>query len=125
MTDALEYDKMFWIGGNSGIEKTNLKNWYKHWTKERVQRKCVLYDLLDHGTYMEGFEPEKISEHKKLFYKRCQLPPKLSSPLVILIFGNKTAQILWAEQSFAFVIESKEIKDSFMKYFFYFWKDPW
>jgi len=42
--------------------------------------------------------------------------------MVILIFGNKIAQILWSEQSFAFVLESAEIKESFMKYFHYFRK---
>ena len=41
--------------------------------------------------------------------------------MVIAVFGNKVAQILWSKQSFAFVIESDEIKDSFMRYFHYFW----
>lgn len=45
--------------------------------------------------------------------------------MVIIIFGNKVGQVLWSNQSFAFVLESKEIKESFMKYFKYFWKDPW
>jgi hypothetical protein len=43
--------------------------------------------------------------------------------MVVLIFGDKVAQILWHEQPFAFVLESGEIRESFMKYFHYFWKD--
>ena len=42
--------------------------------------------------------------------------------MVIIIFGNKVAQVLWSKQSFAFVLESAELKESFMKYFHYFWK---
>jgi hypothetical protein len=42
--------------------------------------------------------------------------------MVIIIFGNKVAQILWAKQPFAFVIESEEIRESYMGYFDYFWK---
>ena len=69
--------------------------------------------------------PNDIAKHKKYYYKYCTLPKNLKSPMVIIIFGNKVCQILWSNQSFGFVLESKEIKDSFMKYFDYFWKDPW
>jgi len=44
--------------------------------------------------------------------------------MVIVIFGNKVAQIIWSEQSFAFIIESPKVKESFMKYFHHFWKKP-
>jgi len=75
------------------------------------------------GTFLEGLEPDNLKKHKKEFYKRCELPKDLQSPMVILIFGNKVAQILWQKQSFAFVLESEKIKQSFMKYFHYFWKE--
>lgn len=125
MNESLNYKEQYWIGGNSGVEKIDLDIWFKHWLKRRAERKIMLYDLVDHGTYLEGLEPHKIKEHKKMYYKYCQLPKDLSSPMIIFIFGNKVAQILWSKQSFAFVLESKAIKDSFMKYFDYFWKDPW
>lgn len=125
MNESLEYPATYWIGGNSGVEKIGLKFWFKHWMDRRAKKKKMLYDLVDHDTYLEGLEPNKVKVHKKMFYKRCELPKDLSSPMIILIFGNKVAQILWSEQSFAFVLESKEIKESFMKYFHYFWKDPW
>ena len=125
LIEALEYKAMYWIGGNSGVEKTNLKNWFNHWMQRRVEKKCMLYDLLDYGTYLDCMEPNKLGINKKMLYKRCELPPQLASPMVILIFGDKVAQILWSRQSFAFVMQSKESKDSFMRYFHYFWKDPW
>lgn len=125
LNEALEYKESYWIGGNSGVESTPLKNWYKHWMKKRVEKKHVLNDLLDYGSFLEGLKPKDIKKHKKEYYKRCELPKDLRSPLVIVIFGNKVAQILWSDQSFAFVLDSKEIKESFMKYFNHFWKDPW
>ncbi len=124
LTEALEHKASYWIGGNSGVESTSLKNWFGHWMQKRVERKHIMYDLVDYGTYLSGLKPKDIQKHKKEYYKYCQLPKELRSPLVVVIFGNKVAQILWKEQSFAFVLESKEIKESFMKYFHYFWKEP-
>jgi len=125
LEESLEYKTSYWIGGNSGVESTPLKNSFKHWMDRRVERKHVMYDLVDHGTFLEGLNIGDIKTHKKNYYKYCALPKELKSPMVIVIFGNKVAQILWSKQSFAFVLESEEIKESFMKYFEYFWKEPY
>lgn len=125
LNESLEYKESYWIGGNSGVEKTNLRNWFKHWMRKRAEMKHMMYDLVDHGTYLEDLCSKDIKKHKKELYKYCSLPKDLASPMVIFIFGNKVAQILWSKKSFAFVLESEEIKDSFMKYFYYFWKNPW
>ena len=124
LNESLDYKATYWIGGNSGVQKTNLDIWFKHWMKERVKKKSLMYDLVSSGTYLEGLNPGNIKKHKQMFYKYCSLPKGFYTPLVILIFGNKVAQILWNQQPFAFVIESTEVKDSFMKYFNYFWKEP-
>lgn len=125
LNEALEYKATHWIGGNSGVESTSLKLWFKHWMQKRVDQKKFMYDLVDYGTHLEGLKPNDIKKHKKAYYKYCALPKELRSPMVIIIFGNKVAQVLWSKQSFAFVLESKEIKDSFMKYFKHFWREPW
>jgi HTH-type transcriptional regulator, sugar sensing transcriptional regulator len=122
--EALEYKESYWIGGNSGVEKYSLKNWFKHWMQRRIEKKHIMYDLVDYGTHLEDLKPADIKKHRKEYYKYCALPKELKSPMVIVIFGNKVAQILWSDQSFAFVLESVEIKESFMKYFHYFWKEP-
>ena len=121
LEEMLNYKKSYWMGGNSGVEKTNLKIWFSHWMNKRIEKKHWIYDLADYGTSLEnlGLNEKKFARQ---YYKKQFLPKNLNSPLVIAIFGNKVAQILWSDQSFAFVIESKEIKDSFMKYFNYFWK---
>lgn len=122
--EMLDYKEIYWIGGNSGVENTSLKVWFSKWMQRRVEKKVMMYDLVDYGTFLGGLEPQKKEKHKKQYYKYCQLPRQLRSPMVIAIFGNKVVQILWSEKPFAFVLESKEIKESFMKYFNYFWLEP-
>jgi predicted DNA-binding transcriptional regulator len=124
LEEVLENKESFWIGGNCGVEKTPLKNWFKHWMTKRIEKKHIMHDLVDYGTQFEYLKKD-ISKHKKNYYKYYQLPKELNSPMVVLIFGNKVAQILWSDQSFAFVLESEEIKESFMKYFHYFWEEPY
>jgi HTH-type transcriptional regulator, sugar sensing transcriptional regulator len=126
INEMLEHKESFWIGGNSGVEQIGLEInlFFKRWDKRRVKQKATMYDLVDHGTYLEDYLPKDLKKHKRNYYKYCQLPKNLKSPMVIIIFGNKVCQILWSKQPFAFVLESKEIKDSFMKYFHYFWKEP-
>jgi len=127
LEEALIYPATYWIGGNSGVEKCSeeMRLWFKRWTKKRIEQKKFMYDLVDRGTFLEDFPPKDIALHKKSYYKYCELPKNLSSPMVIIIFGDKVAQVLWSEQSFAFVIDSAQIRESFMKYFHYFWKDPY
>lgn len=125
LMDMLNYKESFWIGGNSGVERCPLKIWFQHWMDKRVQQKHVMHDLVDHGTYLEKLKPRDIKTHKKNYYKYCELPAQLSSPIVMIIYGNKVVQVLWSKKSFAFVMESNEVKDSFMKYFNYFWKEPY
>ena len=125
--EALEYPATYWIGGNSGVETCNkeMHLWFKRWTKKRIEKKKFMYDLVDYGTNLEDFKPKDIAKHKKDFYKYYQLPKNLQSPMVMIMFGNKVVQVLWNQQPFAFVLDSKELNESFMKYFHYFWKDTW
>jgi len=128
LEEALNYPDSHWMGGNSGIEQRaggDMKRWFAHWMQRRIEKGHIMHDLVDNGTYLEGLEPEKIEMHKKNLYKYCELPKDFSSPLVMVMYGNKLAQIVWSEKSFAFVLEYDEIKEAYMKYFNYFWKDPW
>lgn len=120
LNEAIDYET-YWIGGNSGVYNTPLKYWWETWMKRRVENKKWLYDLVDYGTHLKGLEPHKKLIHKKNYYQYKMLPKHMSSPMVILIFGNKVAQILWEKKPFAFVLESEKIKKSYMKYFNHFW----
>lgn len=128
LNEILESKEFFCMGGNSfenyKAVPQNLITYWNHWMQKRVEKKCMMYDLVSYGTYLKGLEPTKIKVHKENFYKFCQLPKGMYIPMVIIIFGNKVAQIIWGQQSFAFVLESEKIRKSFMKYFDHFWKDP-
>ena len=127
LNEALNYDATYWIGGNCGVETCSeeMRLWFKRWTKKRVKLKKLMYDLVDFGTNLEDFKPTDIVKHKQHLYKYCTLPKNLQSPMVMIMFGNKVAQVLWSKQSFAFVLDSKELNKSFMNYFNYFWREPW
>ncbi len=129
LNELLDYKESFWMGGSSFQKYTavpkGLQLWFAHWMDRRVQKKHIMHDLVARGTHLKGLEPSNVKKHKKLFYKYCQLPKGMYGPMVIIIFGNKVAQTLWQAQSFAFVLESEKIKDSYIKYFKHFWKEPW
>ncbi|MEK6890379.1 MAG: helix-turn-helix domain-containing protein [Nanoarchaeota archaeon] len=122
LNETLDYPATYWMGGNSRVEKTNLKDWFKSWMKKRAEMKRKMYDLVSYGTFLEDLEPKDKNKHKKMYYEYRSLPKDFYTPLIIIIFGDKVAQILWNKQPFAFVMESKEVKESFMKYFNHFWK---
>ncbi|MCK5026043.1 MAG: hypothetical protein KAS15_05595 [Nanoarchaeota archaeon] len=119
LEEALEYKKNYWLGGNEGLDNF-FPYWWKHFDKKRIAKKVHWYDLADYGLYLSKYKKSKHFEEK--YYELRFLPEDLKSPMVIFIFGNKVAQILWGKQSFAFVLESKEIVESYLKYFNYFWK---
>ncbi len=126
LAEILKYKESFWIGGNNfenyKAVPSNLQIWFEHWMKERVAEKHKMHDLVSYGSFLKGLEPNKESKHKKSYYEYKQLPKGMYTPMVIIIFGSKVAQIIWGVQSFAFVLESNKIKESYMKYFDYFWK---
>ena len=125
LNEVLQCRESFWMGGNSFEEykavPKGLQLWFERWMKQRAQKKHIMHDLVSHGTYLKGFEPKKKTFHKRQFYRYHQLPKGLYVPMVIIIFGDKVAQIQWGNQSFAFVLESEKIRDSFKKYFDHFW----
>jgi predicted transcriptional regulator len=129
LNEILEYKKSYWLGGNNFNQLKNIPQplvvWFNHWMERRKKQKHLMHDLVDPGTVINGVYLDDIKKQKEHYLKARGLPKDLKSPMVIIIFGNKVAQILWSQQSFAFVMESEEIHQSFMKYFNYFWEDPW
>ncbi len=126
LDEIIESKESFWMGGNSfenyHAVPQNLITYWDHWMKRRVEKKHLMHDLVSYGTHLHGLEPTKHAKQKEQLYKFCTLPKRMYVPMVIVIFGNKVAQIVWGQQSFAFVLESEKIEKSFMKYFNHFWK---
>jgi len=126
LTEVLEYKESHWLGGNNFNQMKSVTQgmvrWFHHWMDKRAKQKHWMYDLIQIGIVLKGLHLKNIKKQKKKYLVVKQLPKNFKSPMVVIIFGNKVAQILWAKQPFAFVVESEEIKESFMSYFNYFWK---
>jgi len=63
MTEMLEYKESYWMGGNSfenyKAVSENLIIWFEHWMRKRVKKKHLMHDLVSHGTWLNGLEPNK------------------------------------------------------------------
>lgn len=122
--EMLECKEIRILGGNTfenfSVPKS-FQRWFSHWMERRAKRKVWMLDLVDKGTFLPGLLPTDKKRHKESYYKYAELPENLQSPLVIVIFGKKVAQILWGEQSFAFVLESDKVQQSFLAYFNAYW----
>lgn len=126
LTEILDYKESYWLGGNNFNQMKSITKemvrWFNHWMNKRIEQKHCMYDLIQRGTILEGLYYGHTRKQKKNYLEVRRLPKDFISPMVIIIFGNKVAQVLWSKQPFAFVMNSDEINKSFMNYFNYFWK---
>lgn len=110
----LNFKDNYFIGGGYYIMDL-LPHYWPQYNKRRIKKGVKWYSLSLYET-----KRRKVPETKLFDLK--YLPKELSvNPSVIFIFGDKIANVLWGEEWFAFVIESKEIAESYKKYFKYLW----
>ena len=111
--DMLNYKENYFIGSERYAMKL-MPNYWENWNKRRIKLKVKWYNLL---------REEMKKEVKKETYEFIKFLPKEFSinPVVIFIYGNKVANVLWGQDFFAFVIESKEINEYYKKYHKYLW----
>lgn len=113
--DMLNYKESYFIGGGWYIIK-KLPHYWANYNKRRIKSGVRWYNLSRYETKKEGIPEKRLISVKFL-------PEEFSgNPNVIFIYGNKMANVLWAEEFFAFVIESKEIAENYKKYHQYLWK---
>ena len=111
--DMLNYKENYFIGSGRYAMKLMPNFWY-NFNKRRIKLKVKWYNLLREEMKKE-VKPEKYEFIKFL-------PEEFSvNPLVIFIYGNKVANVLWSPDFFAFLIESKEIAENYKKYHKYLW----
>ena len=64
------------------------------------------------------------TEQVKIAYTKFRyIPDKFASPTTTFVYGDKTAIIIWGETLIANLITSKEVADSYRKYFGLLWKE--
>jgi len=112
--DLLNYKENYFIGGGAYISK-KLPFYWENYNKRRTKLKVKWINLVRADVHKD----EVI---KGEFIKTKTLPKDFSgAPSVIFIYGNKVANVLWGEEFFAFVIESREIAENYKRYHKYLW----
>lgn len=88
-----------------------LSGWHKRRLKLKIKYRGLIVDTPRGRKRAKEFEKIGLAEIKFL-------PPEIKNPQTIWIFGNKVAIILVSiEQPIVFLIDNKEIVDSFKDYF--------
>lgn len=113
--DMLNYKENYFIGGGYYIMDL-LPNYWSQYNKRRIEAGVKWHSLGQYET-----KEREVPEKKLLWVK--YLPKELGkSPSVIFLFGNKVVNVLWSEDFFAFMIESKDIAENYKNYFWYLWQ---
>ena len=106
----LEYPEILILGANrQAYEKMP---YYFKWFNERRKQKKVKIKLI---TTDKSINPKILAETR-------YLADKYADHMVINIYGNSVAMILWAKNPFAIVIEQQEFASGYRKYFDLLWK---
>lgn len=106
----LEYPEILILGANrQAYEKMP---YYFKWFNERRKEKKVKIRVI---TSDKSINPKILAETR-------YLAQKYADHMVINIYGNNVAMILWGKDPFAIVIEQEEFASSYKKYFDILWK---
>ncbi len=112
--DLLNYKENYFIGGGGYIIE-KLPFYWENYNKRREKLGVKWINLI-----RADISEKNVPKGKFIFNKK--LPEEFSgSPSVIFIYGNKVANVLWSNEFFAFVIESKEIAENYKRYHKFLW----
>ena len=116
LEDVLKTKKDFVAFGAEGKFKDIFKWYFDNWqlrrTKAKIKHKIIYNSIL------KGKRPTK---EQKLVEARF-LPAGYEFPATTMVYGNKTAIIIWDINPIGFVLESNQVTKSFINYFELLWK---
>ena len=104
-----EGEDIYLIAATGTIIKTH-PEYYPLYTKKRAERNIHLYALANENTrslHLEQLATSHIS----------YLPPAFASPMVIWIFGDYVAHVLWHEPETIFLIHDKRTAEYYRHYY--------
>ncbi len=115
--EMLNYKENYFIGSGRYVMKL-LPHFWASYNQRRIERKVKWFNIL-------RAEMKKEVKLDILPLESTKFLPKEFSgnPMVIFIYGNKTANVLWTKEFFAFVIDSKEITENYRRYHTYLWNN--
>lgn len=106
----LEYPEILILGANR--QAYAKMPYYFKWFNERRKEKKVKIKVI---TSDKSINPRILAETR-------YLAEKYADHMVINIYGNSVAMILWAKNPFAIVVEQEEFASGYRKYFELLWK---
>ena len=112
-SEMLKEGKDVYVLGAKGKIFTELPYFIPNFERERIKKK-IKFILLYDKQEGKNLEENIVKRH---FYEGRVLPKGFESNAVVNVFGNKVAIVLWKEYPSAFLIENKEVADSFRKWF--------
>ena len=104
---------LFLIGANGALYKAH-EEFFFAFDKQRVAKGIKRHHL---SIEMTRNYPMNLQPHTKVRY----LPPGFNSPMVIWIFGDNVANILWDDE-IVYLTRNKKIAEDYRKYFQLLWK---
>jgi len=106
----LDYPEILILGATRDAYES--MPYYFKWYNERRKEKKVKIKIITSDK----------SIHPKMMAETRYLPEKYADKMVINIYGNSVAMILWGPKPFAVVVEQEEFASSYRKYFELMWK---
>ncbi len=105
---------LYLLGANAEIFRRD-PPLFEDFERKRIQVGIKRHHLSIEETRGSGFNKLPLLDVK-------YLPPEFSSPLVIWIFGDYVANVLWEKEVQGFLIKNKKIADDYRKYFNVLWQ---
>ena len=93
-------------------EAYNAMPYYFKWFNERRKKKKVRLRVI---TSNKSIQPKILAETR-------YLPEKYENPMVINVYGDSVAMVLWGSRPFALVVQQNEFALGYRKYFELLWK---
>ena len=117
-SEMLKEGKEVLVLGAKGMIFKELPYFIPNFEKERIKKK-IKFKLIYDKKEVKEFEKNKV---KRKLFEGKPFPEGFDSKSVVNIFGNKVAIVLWKKYPSAFMIENKDVADSFRKWFEFMYK---
>ena len=118
-SEMLKEGKNVCLIGAKGLIFSQLQYYMPNFERERIRKK-IKFILIYDSKEAEKYEKNIV---KRKFFDGKSFPKGFDSDSVVNIFGNKVAIVLWKEKNpTAFMIENKDVADSFRKWFNFMYK---
>ena len=112
-SEMLKEGKDVYVLGAKGMIFKELPYFIPNFEKERIKKK-IKFELIYDKKEFKEFEKDIV---KRKMFDGKSLPSGFESKSVVNIFGNKVAIVLWKDYPSGFIIENKDVADSFRKWF--------